>query len=311
MLSILLLLQTRGTVRAAELAERLEVSVRTIYRDVEALSSSGVPVYAERGRRGGIALLPGYRTNVTGLTHDEARSLFVLANHSAHTDLGLGGAFPSALRKVMAALPEPHRPVARLTSERILIDPSRWYGAEERPEHLGALQNAIFADVRLLLSYQHADRPGVHEYTVDPYGLVAKAGTWYLVADDRRVPRLYRVSRVLSATALDAPVRRRPAELAELWGLLRDQVEKRPDQVLVRVRVNAARLGVFCRIFAGQVIARPPEPTDGRTEATLRLGSVEEARRLLPLGPDVEVLSPDEVRADLAVLARAIADVYS
>lgn len=105
LLSILLLLQTRGRVSATELAERLEVSVRTIYRDVESLSAAGVPVFTERGRHGGISLLPGYRTDVTGLTADEARALFVLSAQGAHSDLGLDGALGSALRKVMAALP--------------------------------------------------------------------------------------------------------------------------------------------------------------------------------------------------------------
>ena len=126
LLSVLLLLQTRGLVPAGELAERLEVSVRTIYRDVEALSAAGVPVYAERGRNGGIALLPGFRTDVTGLTADEARALFVLAAQGAHAALGLDDALGSALRKVMAALPAPHRPAAEQTSRRILVDPVRW-----------------------------------------------------------------------------------------------------------------------------------------------------------------------------------------
>jgi biotin operon repressor len=125
LLSILLLLQTHQRVPAAELAERLEVSVRTIMRDVEALSSAGVPVYAERGRHGGICLLPGFRTDVTGLTADEARAMFVLVNDRSHAELGLGQAIGSALRKVMAALPEAHRDAADLISRRILIDPSR------------------------------------------------------------------------------------------------------------------------------------------------------------------------------------------
>lgn len=147
LLSILLLLQTRGRVTAAELAERLEVSVRTVYRDVEALSAAGVPVYTERGRHGGVALLPGYRTDVTGLTGDEARALFVLAAEGAHRALGLDGALGSALRKVMAALPAPHRPAAERTSERVLVDPARWMRTgPETAVDLGELQQAVFAD---------------------------------------------------------------------------------------------------------------------------------------------------------------------
>src|SRR5581483_12003764 len=157
LLSLLMLLQVRGSITARELAERLEVSVRTIYRDVEALSAAGVPVYAERGRHGGIALLPGYRTDVTGLTQDEARALFVLAARGAHTDLGLDGALGSALRKVMAALPAPHRPVAELTSERILVDPTRWLSPAHPPTDLAVLQTAVFADRRLRITYRHGN----------------------------------------------------------------------------------------------------------------------------------------------------------
>ncbi len=182
LLSILLLLQTRGQVPAAELAERLEVSVRTIYRDVDALSAAGVPVWAERGRHGGINLLPGYRTDVTGLTSDEARALFVLSSQGTHDALGLGSAIGSALRKVMAALPAPHRPAAERTSERILVDPVRWQRtAPVDAVDLGELQRAVLADRRLALRYRHSGSAAPSEYTVDPYGLVSKAGVWYLV----------------------------------------------------------------------------------------------------------------------------------
>ena len=124
LLEILLLLQARGQVTAGELAERLEVSPRTIYRDAKALSSAGVPIYTERGRAGGIRLLPGYRTDVTGLTADEARALFVLSTGGAQEDLGLGTAARSAVLKVMRAIPEPFRPAATATSQRILVDPA-------------------------------------------------------------------------------------------------------------------------------------------------------------------------------------------
>lgn len=185
LLSILLLLQTRGRVPAHELAERLEVSVRTIYRDVEALSAAGVPVYAERGRHGGIELLAGFRTDVTGLTADESRALFVLAAQGAHAALGLDAALGSALRKVMAALPAPHRPAAETTGRRILVDSARWKRGPQEPVDLDALQDAVFTDRRLRLRYRHGGDTEPRTYTVDPYGLVSKAGVWYLVADLR------------------------------------------------------------------------------------------------------------------------------
>ena len=143
LLEMLLLLQARGQVTAAELAERLEVSPRTVYRDAGALSSAGVPIYTERGRAGGIRLLPGYRTDVTGLTQDEARALFVLTTGGAHEDLGLGNAARSAVLKVMRAVPEPFRPAATATSQRILVDPARWMRGAEPVGHLGVLQAAV------------------------------------------------------------------------------------------------------------------------------------------------------------------------
>ncbi|MDH6144046.1 MULTISPECIES: helix-turn-helix transcriptional regulator [Kitasatospora] len=312
LLSILLLLQTRGQVPATELAERLEVSVRTIYRDIEALSAAGVPVWAERGRHGGVNLLPGYRTDVTGLTSDEARALFVLSTQGSHQELGLGEAINSALRKVMAALPAPHRPVAERTSERILIDPARWM---QRPVDsaaaLGELQRAVFADRRIFLTYRHSGDTEPSEYTVDPYGLVSKAGVWYLVADLDAAPRLFRVDRVLAAAVCDDPVHHRPGlGLTDVWTVLRDQVERVPEGVRVHVRVRRTRLDLLLRIHAPR-IAVPPNPVDDEwAELTFAFGTIGAARTLLPLGADLEVLTPPEARAELARAAAEITELY-
>ncbi|MEU4210758.1 YafY family protein [Streptomyces sp. NPDC026206] len=310
LLSILLLLQTRGRVPATELAERLEVSVRTIYRDVESLSASGVPVYAERGRHGGIALLPGFRTDVTGLTADEARALFVLAAQGTHSALGLERALGSALRKVMAALPAPHRPAAEATSRRILVDPVRWMNPPVPAVDLGDLHTAVFADRRLRLRYRHGGRSDLRTYTVDPYGLVAKAGVWYLVADRRARPRLFRADRVAAATVTDAPVRRREGvELADAWETLRREVEQRPADLLVTARIRRSRLDMFLRILGPQLTG-PPSDGDPAT-VELALPEVRSARALLPFGPDVEVLTPREVREDLARVAAATVERYA
>ncbi|POX52343.1 DNA-binding transcriptional regulator [Streptomyces sp. Ru71] len=312
LLSILLLLQTRGRVPAHELAERLEVSVRTIYRDIEALSASGVPVYAERGRHGGIRLLAGFRTDVTGLTADESRALFILAAQGAHAALGLDAALGSALRKVMAALPEPHRPAAEVTSRRILVDATRWRGGPRQAVDLDVLQDAVFTDRRLRLRYRHSGDSEPRTYTVDPYGLVSKAGVWYLVADRRGRPRLFRADRVRSATSLDAPVRRRPGvELADVWEVLRRQVEERPGGLEVVVRVRRDRLGMFQRMMAATLVEPPDD--DGRGDwvtARLSYGVVAEARQLLAFSDRVEVLSPPEVRAELARAARSVTELY-
>ncbi|MCS0604125.1 YafY family transcriptional regulator [Streptomyces sp. LP11] len=313
LLSILLLLQTRGRVPAHELAGRLEVSVRTIYRDVEALSAAGVPVYAERGRHGGIRLLAGFRTDVTGLTADESRALFILAAQGAHAALGLDAALDSALRKVMAALPAPHRPAAEATSRRVLVDATRWKSGPSRAVDLQVLQDAVFTDRRLRLHYRHSGQREPRTYTVDPYGLVAKAGVWYLVADTRRAPRLFRADRVRSARLLGDPVRRRDGvELADVWEELRRQVEERPGVVEVTVRVRRDVLDLFCRMTA-TALAAPPEG-DGEAEwvtARLSYPTLRAVRQLLAFSGQVEVLDPPAARAELVDGARSVLSRYA
>ncbi|MEU6734895.1 helix-turn-helix transcriptional regulator [Streptomyces physcomitrii] len=312
LLSILLLLQTRDRVPAQDLAARLEVSVRTIYRDVEALSAAGVPVYAERGRHGGISLLPGYRTDVTGLTAEESRALFVLAGPGAHAALGLDDALGSALRKVMAALPAPHRPAAELTSRRILVDASRWKGGPQQPVDLEALQDAVFADRRLRLRYRHSGDAEARTYTVDPYGLVAKAGVWYLVADRRGRPRLFRADRMQEARLAAEPVRRRPGvELPEVWEQLRRQVEEREAPLTVTVRVRRERLDMFLRMNGSALRELPREEGTGEwVTARLAYGVVQEVRSLLAFTDRLEILSPPEAREELARAAAAVAALY-
>jgi predicted DNA-binding transcriptional regulator YafY len=312
LLEMLLLLQARGQVTAAELAERLEVSTRTVYRDAEALSSAGVPIYTERGRAGGIRLLPGYRTDVTGLTHDEARALFVLTTGGAQEDLGLGTAARSAVLKVMRAVPEPFRPAATATSQRILVDPAGWMRPPDPVGHLGALQAAVFTDRRLRLRYRSSGQRGASERVVDPYGLVCKAGIWYLVADQDGEPRLFRVSRVVSAVADEAPVRRRDGvSLAELWALLRREVEDRPAPLEVVVRVRREWLDLFGRMSAAHLAGPLPAAIGEWTEVRLRYPGVMAARPLLSFGANVEVVSPASVRADLASVAAEVVALYS
>ncbi|GAB3671700.1 YafY family protein [Actinocorallia lasiicapitis] len=320
LLSIMLLLQTRAQVPASELAERLEVSVRTIYRDVEALSAAGVPVWASRGRSGGIALLPGFRTDLTGLNSDEARALFVLATEGTHDALGLGSAMASALRKVMAALPAPHRPPAEQVSSRVLVDPARWMREPAAKVELVDLQEAVFTDRRLAMTYRHASpRPGddpaepnAKTYVVDPYGLVSKAGVWYLVADLDGAPRLFRADRVLSSEVTDQAVRRRAElTLAEAWAELRDGVERVPDAVTVEVRVHRRRLGLFLRLNSACLHGPPVPVDDSWLAATLGFRALPAVRGLLAFGADVEVLTPPEARTLLADTAAEVTALYT
>ncbi|MEU0804953.1 WYL domain-containing protein [Streptomyces sp. NPDC005970] len=324
LLAFLLLLQTHGQLSATDLAERLEVSVRTVFRDMEALSAAGVPVYAERGRNGGIALVPGYRTDVTGLTADEARALFVLLTDRTHADLGLGQAIGSALRKVMAALPEAHRGAADLVSRRILVDPVRWRTGPAPAVDLGDMQAAVFDDRRLRLRYRRGENGEVRTYTLDPYGLVDKAGIWYLVADHRGAPRMFRADRVIFAQVAEEPVRRRKGvELADVWDELRRQIDEAPADVGVVVRVRRGILGWFLRLHQADLAGPPPEAgaaggdgnspegdDEGWAVLELRFRALGAARPLLAFGTDVEVVSPPELREELARVATDIASLY-
>ncbi|NUS90452.1 MAG: YafY family transcriptional regulator [Streptomyces sp.] len=321
LLALLLLLQTHGQTSARELAERLEVSVRTVMRDVEALSAAGVPVYTERGARGGIALVPGYRTDVSGLTADETRALFVLLSDSAHADLGLGQAMGSALRKIMAVLPEVHRPDADLASRRVFIEPDRWRtGAAPAPvPELARLQDAVFGDRRLRVRYRHGRDGSERSYTLDAYGLVNKAGVWYLVADHQARPKLFRADRLVTARVLSEQARLRPGvELQHVWQDLRREVEnlERPVKVTVRVAVDSRTR--FLRVH--QTELTDPEGVHGihdgdgpdtpATELTLRFHSLGHATILLAFGPEVEVIDPPELRNALREAAQATAALY-
>ncbi|MFD4636084.1 helix-turn-helix transcriptional regulator [Lentzea sp. NPDC058436] len=313
LLSILLLLQTHGQLSATDLAGRLEVSVRTIMRDVEALSTAGVPVYTVRGPQGGIALLPGYQTDVTGLTADESRALFVVLAGSAHADLGLGHALGSALRKVMAALPAPHQGGADLTSRRVLIDPVRWRGTHGQSD-LEVFQRAVFADWRLRLRYRHGRDNRVRTYVVDPYGLVNKAGVWYLVADHRGELNLYRVDRAQSAVVVAEPVQRRDGvELDDAWESLRRRIDDLPSLLAVTALVKDDVLALFLRVHQAD-LAEPETPAaagkPGWSQVELRFRSLRAVETLLAFGPGVEVLAPVEARIALARQARAIAALY-
>jgi predicted DNA-binding transcriptional regulator YafY len=317
LLSLLLLVQGHGRLSARQLAERLEVTERTIHRDVEALSSAGVPVYAERGRRGGIALLPGYRTDVSGLSADEAKALFVFAGRgSAAAELGLETELRSALSKLLAALPEPQRPGARQALERVVVDPRGWLRQAEELPFLATIQEAVWAGRRLRLRYRRAGADAAAERTVDTYGLVVKAGTWYLLAGDRGEPRLYRVSRVEGAEVGEVPAARPPGlDLEELWQQLRRRVEERGPGIEVQLRVRRERSEMLLRLAGSQLTAPAPPAgkvgSDGWQE--LRLQFVAEGAAsglLLGFGSDVEVLAPESLRRSMAATAAEIVRLY-
>lgn len=312
LLAILLTLQVRGRITAPELAAQLEVSVRTVYRDVEALSSAGVPVYTEQGRHGGIVLMPGYRTDATGLTAAEARALFAFSGRGTMTDEATDRDLRSAFRKLLAALPEGQRDEAQRAGERILVEPRPWgrRGGEATPA-LPAVQLAVLGGRRLRLRYHAAGRPEPGDYEVDPVGLVVKAGVWYLVAYRDEEPRMFRVSRIREAEGGE-PARLPPdaPPLAELWDRMRSRFEHPGGGVTVVVSVPRARAGRVLGFASFQLTDRParrPHPERPDQEVLeLAFRSVEHAwYALAPLADDVEVLEPDEVREELVRVAEA------
>ena len=318
LLSLLLLLQTRGRMSARALAEELEVSERTIYRDVDALGAAGVPVYTERGRHGGCALIAGYRTDVTGLTADEARALFIFAAQGTlAADLGLGASLQTALRKLLAGLPAAQRPDATAARERVIVDPRGWLRQADASPHLATVRRAVWERRQLQMRYRSGGSPAAAERTVAPYGLVAKAGTWYLVAAHDGEPRLYRVSRIEEASVSDEPADVPSSlDLDALWDTLRRKVEDRGPGVRVSLRVRAERLDMLLRICGPQLTEpAPPAPpdADGRGWASIDLTFVAEGAAraaLIGFGADVEIKAPPSLRQAMRELALDVLSLY-
>lgn len=306
LLTIQMLLETRGRMSARALAEALEVSVRTLHRDIDELSAAGVPVYAERGRSGGFALLPGWKTTLTGFTPAEAQAVFLGGLAGPAADLGLRSAVQRAELKLLAALPAAWRDDAQRIASRLHLDPVDWYRESAPLPHLGAVADAVWHERRLAVRYESWQ--GESTRTLHPLGLVLKAGTWYLVAAADRAPRTWRVSNILEAKALDAPVKRpRGFDLARYWrdSVRRFETELYRSEALVRATpAGLKQLGHLSAAVARAVAAAAPRP-DRNGRARLRVpieSTAHAARQLLSLAPAVEVLGPAPLRR--AVLAR-------
>jgi predicted DNA-binding transcriptional regulator YafY len=315
LLSMLMLLQTRGRMTAQELADRLEVSTRTIYRDLDALSSAGVPVYAERGPAGGCQLLESYRTNLTGLKETEVRALFMFTVPRLLAYVGAEKELESALLKLTAALPAPFRRDAELVRQRIHLDPAGWFQQEETSPWLALLQEAIWQEQRLRLEYRRGDGHWVKRL-VDPYGLVAKAGIWYLVAGSFGRPYTFRVSRIQEAVPTGSHFER-PGQfdLVAYWQEWCAAFEKSRQQVAVSLAVQPAGLPLLVQAFGEGIhdLLAQSEGTDehGRLGLALTFESEESACiRLLGLGTTVEVVAPGSLRRRLAHRARQLWALY-
>lgn len=313
LLSILILLQLRGRLSADQLAREFEVSVRTIYRDMDQLSAAGVPVYAERGRDGGFALLDGYRTRLTGLSESESDALSLAGAGAAAADLGVGAELASAQLKLMASLPPDRGASADRVARRFHLDPVAWYRRTETLDVLPALADAVWRDRRITIDYDSwAERVS---RTLDPLGLVLKGGAWYLVASADGKPRTYRVSNIRRLEALDTAAKR-PArfDLARWWAEWTRDFEARLLRERARIRLSPAGLKLLPAISAAAAEAvattGAPDPS-GWTTADIPIESVEDAtRQLLHLGAEVEVLEPPALRAAIADVAGRIAGLY-
>ncbi|MFC9895967.1 helix-turn-helix transcriptional regulator [Nocardia sp. NPDC127579] len=315
LVQLLLLLQTRGRVTAPELAGALEVSIRTVYRDVEALSEAGVPVYSEPGRSGGIRLVDGYRTRLTGLTSEEADAVLLAGLPGAAADLGLGTVLATAQLKVLAALPPELRGRATRVAERVHIDVPGWFHRPDETPTLATLADALWHDRRLLVRYGRKDR--VVERRLDPLGLVLKAGTWYLVAQQDAAVRSYRVSRILEAAALDEFFTRPDDfDLAAHWARAQEEFALSMLRVRARCRIRADQVRLLRLSFEPAAVtaaaASMTEPdADGWVELDLASESYEVLlHSILPLGAAAEVLEPPELRARLAEISAAMAANY-
>ncbi|MEN3533986.1 WYL domain-containing protein [Microbispora sp. ZYX-F-249] len=315
LVSLVLLLRRHGRLSAAALARELEVSTRTVLRDIEALSAAGVPVYAERGRHGGFALLPGFRTELTGLNHDEALALLVAGSRRGAQAFGLGSALASAMLKVVDALPESYRDTAAGAAERLLVDPetdllSRRLVAEEVPDAIAAeVLRAVFAGHRLRIHYAAVDQAPKWR-TVDPIGLVTVRDRGYLLATRSGADRTYRLSRILAAEELAEPARRpERVDLDRAWRERSTRFRTGGDQVTVLVRVDPARR----EELVSTALAVRAEDTD--SDGWLRLeADFQDARHaewaLWQLTTDAEALAPQWLREALHDRAAAIATRY-
>jgi predicted DNA-binding transcriptional regulator YafY len=316
LVSLVLLLRQRGRLSAATLARELEVSTRTVLRDIEALSAAGVPVYAERGRHGGFALLPGFQTELTGLNHDEALALLIAGSRRGEQAFGLGSALASAMRKVFDALPESHRDTATGAAQRLLIDPetdllSHRLVAEEAPDGiLAEVRRAVFAGHKLRIHYAAKDQTPQWR-TVDPIGLVTVRDRGYLLATRSGADRTYRLSRVLAAEELPEPAQRpNRVDLDRVWRERCAQLLAHVgDQVTVLVRVNAARREDLVRT-AQAVRAEEPD-ADGWLRLEVTFSDPQHAEwALWQLATSAEALAPQWLRAALRNRAAAIATCY-
>jgi len=312
LLSILMMLQLHARTTASELAEQLEVSVRTIYRDIEALERSGVPIVTDRGRSGGLKLMGGYQTRLTCLSGEEAEALPFAQIGIAASALGFEGAAKAARLKVFAALPAFERERALRASERFHLDPAEWYQRPATPACLRTLAAAVLADHAVAIEYESWNGRKVR--VVEPLGLVLKAGAWYMLALNSNRYAIYRVEGIHAIRTLEKrKVQCRNFNLARVWRqeVSRFEASLRRARAILRIHESAMSRLIRLGADAAEAIRGASPDAEGWRTASIWIESVPHAAGLL-LGfdSDIEVLSPVALRRELAMRAGRIAALY-
>jgi len=314
LLSIQMLLETRGRMSARALSDALEISIRTLYRDVDELTAAGVPVYAERGRAGGFELMRGWKTTLTGLTPSEAQAVFLSGLAGPAAELGLGNDVEQAQLKLLAALPASWRDDARRVSSRLYLDPIDWYRESQPLPHLATVATAVWDERPLAMHYESWKLTSSR--TIHPLGLVLKAGAWYLVAASDDKLRTYRVASILEAELQPGVVKRpKGFNLTEHW---RQSVQRFETEVFKgEATVSATAVGLKSLSYLNAAVAKavaaagPPEGGDARVELRVPIETIEHATgQLLRLAPDVEVIGPPALKRSTIERLRRIVDLY-
>lgn len=314
LLTIQMLLETGGRMSAQALANALEISVRTLYRDVDQLAAAGVPIYAERGRNGGFRLMDGWTTRLTGFTAAEAQAVFMTGLAGPAAQLGLGQEVVDAQLKLLAALPAPQRGDAQRLQSRFHLDTLDWYREAEPTPHLADVASAVWSSRQLRVEYE--SWRGTVRRTLHPLGLVLKAGAWYLVASVDDAPRTYRIGNIRSLQLLDVQGERpRRFDLARYWSDAMQRFEQ--DLYAGKATVLATPTGLreLTRLSAAvaRAVSAAPRPSGNDTCVRITIPTetiAQAAAQLLPLAPDVVAVAPPALVDAIAARLRAIARCY-
>lgn len=313
LLSIILLLQTHGKMTARDLAVELEVSRRTILRDVTALSTAGIPIYSEGGHGGGISLLDEYRTSLTGLNKSEVQSLFITNNQSALQDLGWGDAGEQLLLKLLASLPNTQYSTADHIRQRLMIDPAWWWRDSSISPFWDEIQKAVYEDILIEIQYENFDGQ-VAARLLAPYSLICKSSVWYLLAEREGELRTYRVSRIHAIRLLDQSFQRRPDfDLPNVWRDQMQNFEQNYADYRCVLRIHPDRLSVIKWLMPGRwEIITPTQAGDAGWPTVALTMDSDILARMIVFGLEgyVEIIEPAELREAVVATARSVLNQF-